>query len=326
MAKLIRFGNQFEMSKMAKQGDKLKTMFFSLNRKTIAELFKLFLGKNLKPFDGVNISQEVEDNMDKSFEPHYNEHVFPLVKEFEKKRIEILKKTSNRMTITVVTAIALAVVFVISGFFTDFGDGIAAFLFLMSFVVLWASTPVFKYKSSIKEKVFKNIFNFFGDDFTYSEEGQFTIESLKTSDIIPSYQTEYTEDYIKGKYKDVDIELTEGNLFVTGNDSSNKVYGGLFILLSMNKNFSGKTIIKKDAGKVGNWFNKAGKLENVKLEDPIFEKKFEVSSSDQIEARYLLTTSFMERLLKLSELFGDVRNRISITKNSIQCSFYDDKL
>ena len=37
--------------------------------------------------------------------------------------------------------------------------------------------------------------------------------------------------------------------------------------------------------------------ELVKLEDPEFEKEFVVYGDDQVEARYILTTSMMERLL-----------------------------
>ena len=58
-------------------------------------------------------------------------------------------------------------------------------------------------------------------------------------------------------------------------------------------------------------------MDKVTLEDPIFEKKFDVYSTDQIEARYLLTTSFMERLLELSSSYGD---------SDLQCSFYNDRL
>jgi hypothetical protein len=86
----------------------------------------------------------------------------------------------------------------------------------------------------------------------------------------------------------------------------------------MNKKFNSKTIIKKDKGRIGNWMKgKFSDFENVKLEDPNFENMFEVYSKDQIEARYLLTTSFMERLLNLSESFKG---------QSIECSFYDNKL
>ena len=57
--------------------------------------------------------------------------------------------------------------------------------------------------------------------------------------------------------------------------------------------------------------------QEVILEDSSFAKKFKVFSQDQIEARYLVTTAFMERLLNLSTVFG--------TKK-IKCSFYDNKI
>jgi hypothetical protein len=43
----------------------------------------------------------------------------------------------------------------------------------------------------------------------------------------------------------------------------------------------------------------------VKLEDPEFEKMFAVSSTDQIEARYILSPSMMRRLLDLRARHGN---------------------
>lgn len=59
------------------------------------------------------------------------------------------------------------------------------------------------------------------------------------------------------------------------------------------------------------------KLQKVKLEDLTFDKKYNVYSEDQIEARYLITTAFMERLKNFQTAFG--------TKN-IKCSFFNDKV
>ena len=56
-------------------------------------------------------------------------------------------------------------------------------------------------------------------------------------------------------------------------------------------------------------------LEEVKLEDPVFSKKFNVYSSDQVEARYLVTTAFMERFLNIKTAFD--------TKH-IKCAFFDE--
>ena len=59
------------------------------------------------------------------------------------------------------------------------------------------------------------------------------------------------------------------------------------------------------------------KLEKVQLEDVKWEKRFEAYSQDQVEARYLLTTAFMERFLNLTTAFGT---------NKAKCSFCDDKM
>ncbi|MEZ5690932.1 MAG: DUF3137 domain-containing protein [Rickettsiales bacterium] len=147
-----------------------------------------------------------------------------------------------------------------------------------------------------------------------------SIEILKESGIIPNYAEEHTEDYVKGSYKGVSLEISEAILknVRKSHNSSHIVFRGIYVLLSMNKNFSGKTVVKHDYGAVGNWLiNKTADMDRVRLEDPVFEKKFEVYSTDQVEARYLLTTSFMERLLELSQ---------AMNSKNIQCSFYSNKL
>ena len=58
-------------------------------------------------------------------------------------------------------------------------------------------------------------------------------------------------------------------------------------------------------------------LNSVILEDPEFNKKYEVLSSDQIEGRYLVTTAFMERFKTLHTAFGS---------NKAKCAFFDDKV
>ena len=62
---------------------------------------------------------------------------------------------------------------------------------------------------------------------------------------------------------------------------------------------------------------KTGRKSDVNLEDVVFSKKWKVMATDQIEARYLLTPAFMERMLKVKKLF---RSR------NIEFSFFDNKL
>ena len=96
------------------------------------------------------------------------------------------------------------------------------------------------------------------------------------------------------------------------------VFHGLVVRMAVHKNFRGRTIIRHDAGVVGN-FGRAllQGLQRVNLEDPVFEQAFEVAASNQVEARYLLTPSFMERLLELSRSFGGAALQGSFHQGSL---------
>ena len=177
------------------------------------------------------------------------------------------------------------------------------------------------YQQSIKTEIFPNILSFVGD-FAYSPQTNQSARQFEDSDIVPRFHRETSEDHIKGRYKGVEVELFETHLKrrkkTKKSTSYVTVFRGLFITLSMNKNFSGKTIVKRDAGKVGNWLQSSTQsLDKVRLEDPTFEKLFEVYSTDQIEARYLLTVTFMERLTELASVFGG---------QSIECCFDRNQL
>lgn len=58
-------------------------------------------------------------------------------------------------------------------------------------------------------------------------------------------------------------------------------------------------------------------LQQIHLEDPIFEKKFNAYTTDEIEGRYLITTAFMERFINLNTAFGSKRAK---------CAFYGDSI
>lgn len=57
--------------------------------------------------------------------------------------------------------------------------------------------------------------------------------------------------------------------------------------------------------------------DEVKLEDVVFSKNWGILATDQIEARYLLTTAFMDRMLEVKKRFKG---------KSIEFSFFDNKL
>lgn len=87
-----------------------------------------------------------------------------------------------------------------------------------------------------------------------------------------------------------------------------KEFCGLLFVFDFQKVFLGRTVgIAKRSTKgkeLPIFWENSGDLEQIELEDVNFNKIFKVYSSDQVEARYLFTPAFMERLLKLSDLFN----------------------
>lgn len=79
------------------------------------------------------------------------------------------------------------------------------------------------------------------------------------------------------------------------------IFSGVLFTATFNKVFHGTTrVLPRSAlGKLG-----MGKLNVVKLEDPAFHRAFDVYATDQIEARYLLSTSLMQRLVSLAARLG----------------------
>jgi hypothetical protein len=117
-------------------------------------------------------------------------------------------------------------------------------------------------------------------------------------------------DYVKGQIDGINIQFSDihaqkRNQNSKGRDTWSTIFQGLFIVADFNKHFKGETIVLPDTAQstfgdlIGHWLqsNNAARDELVKMDNPEFEKEFVVYSSDQIEARYILSHSLMKKLL-----------------------------
>lgn len=69
------------------------------------------------------------------------------------------------------------------------------------------------------------------------------------------------------------------------------------MIAEFNKVIKNETYVYTSGGK---WLSR---FKRVKLEDPVFEDRFNVYSDDQIEARYILTPAMMQRITELEIRF-----------------------
>ncbi len=242
---------------------------------------------------------------EKGFATHFKQKIAPLLEGIEANRLVQYASYKRRL----VMSIPLGIVFIIIGVtltgLTGDDDGVFAQIGIGCALALslWVSAPVRKYKQDVKTKFMPVICEFFGT-MNFTLTGASTVENTYRGEIFPSHTRCETEDFIEGLYKQVKVKMHETKLTQKNGKHTVTVFNGFVLELEFPKQFKGKTLMMKDGGSLGNFFT--GKdfkgLSCVELEDPEFESMFQVFSSDQVEARYVLTTAFMERLLHLARL------------------------
>ena len=180
-----------------------------------------------------------------------------------------------------------------------------------------------KFRKEAKNHIMPQLIKYF-DGFYYQFGLGIGADTISKSKLLPRYHMRISDDYFSGTYKKVDIKVSEEHLKrIESSDKSSSeitIFQGVIVVLTINKKFDGQTIVVNDEG-IFNSITRFNMIingrENIRLEDSVFEKEFEVYSTNQIEARYLLTPAFMERILKLRQAYKSKR---------IEFSFFDDKL
>jgi Protein of unknown function (DUF3137) len=271
----------------------------------IGKLFRLMSGRYRRGGSAEPTFKEVAP-YEAGFALHYSAAVRPHVAQYETARLQALTKTATRfwMAVPVVGIISVLLVIFWVPTLEDPEGGMFTIAALVGVAAFYACRPVRRYKSDVKAQIFPGIISFLGD-FSYSPTCKGRVDAFIATGLVPAFDVEKSEDEIHGLYNGVEIDFFETELKRKTRDSKGRVrhttvFDGIFISFSFGKRFNGKTVVFKDMGTLGNWFKDTfSKLERVALEDPHFEKMFEVYADDQIEARYLLTPAFMERLKEL---------------------------
>lgn len=161
--------------------------------------------------------------------------------------------------------------------------------------------------------------------------GKINNVNVRLSEVYAQYNVELDPEYMAAAQYDNEHNLNEINLMPekTLNEiqvrtrHSYSIFSGLFFIADFNRKFRGKTFVlpdlaEKSLGHLGVTLQRLNDTHGqmIKLEDPVFENQFAVYGSDQIAARYILTTSFMERITNF-------KNKLN---KNIYISFIDSKL
>jgi hypothetical protein len=174
------------------------------------------------------------------------------------------------------------------------------------------------YRSRYKQDVFARVTSALAPGMTYHPqhfiaENDYTGCGLQSSRIDRYSGQDYFEGHVGGThliFSEIHAEREESRKDSKGNRRTYwvTVFKGIFFMADFPKHFQGQVIIEPDVAEATfGWLGRKlqGMSSNlVRLENPEFEKAFKVRATDQVEARYLLTPSFQDRLLELRKFWG----------------------
>lgn len=133
--------------------------------------------------------------------------------------------------------------------------------------------------------------------------GQPPLDELRRHRLFPDWDDWSAEDEIFGEYRGMPLSIVELKLTKGSGKDERTVFQGLTAAVTLPRGLKGTTVVIPDRGLFGNLAERlrGGPCQPVRLEDPRFEKAYEVYGSDQVSARALLTPAFMERFMAFAE-------------------------
>lgn len=162
---------------------------------------------------------------------------------------------------------------------------------------------------------------------TYHAEGDFPKELIKESDLYPAGWGEHykNEDTIRGKVGSTDFQYGEMTLSHTQSNGKSTIevidFKGFAFEADFNKYFQGHTVLSSERlhlmGQVGLFSS----MKHISLEDVVFNDHFRTYSSNDQEARYILTPALQQRILKMEETL-----RLEAEGRSLSMSFLGSRL
>lgn len=170
------------------------------------------------------------------------------------------------------------------------------------------------FESKLKSKIMHVVSSCFGN-MVWSQSYPFEkSENFVSAGLFTEFTRQIIDDRFIGTYKGVPIDIIEAEYIRGSGKNSTTVFKGLCIKLDMNKNFKGHTVLMEDT-----MFHKSplSHLRHTELEDIKFEKRYDVFTDDEVEARYILTPTFMEKLAGI---------KMAFRCKAVRCAFYQGQL
>ena len=242
------------------------------------------------------------------FHKTYKTKIEPLLADLEADRVTVAKKSKPFIALVIISLfLFLLCAFILK---SDNAKVFAVIFFITGILFYWPIYSMYsKLRDKLKQNIISKIFKMYGNMYFSGKKDIITAYEIRKMGLFPRFASKSDDDIVIGIHKNCNFVISETRLTHTEKRGKSTTtvtdFGGLIVKIQMNKKFAGQTIIgmKGFIQKPGNNF------EEVKLESVDFMKSRKVYATDQIEARYILTTSFIERIEALGDVFHHERSK-----------------
>ncbi len=252
----------------------------------------------------------------------FQNEIRPALRAREGERIAAAEKAKKGQWYGVGAGLAIAMVagLLTRSPFALFAAGAAGFG-----ISAWFGQDIGRLQKEAKEMIVQPVASKLNLTFNSDPGEVSSLQRHREIGLLPGWDRQSTEDLVTGARNDVKFELFEAHLEDkhTSTDSNGRsqtrwvtVFRGQCLRCEFPKRFFGRTLVTRDAG-FFNRFGGGGELKRAALEDPAFERIFEVYTTDQVESRFLLTPDVMQKLVDIEQAFHG---------GKLKCCFADGEM
>ena len=309
-------------------------------------------------------NDELIENMREKFRVYYEYQLVPVLERLEELRKKY-KLVQGLVFIPLMALLGIALFFCYDKIVAHYEEGRDLLLyvglgfaaiggFLLSLpAMLYQRSPEFKDArreiKNISRLFMENILSAYGDfNYVVDERARMDVYNKIAADskLFPLFVSVVADDAFCGNYGGNRMEAVEVQLKYSGKKNRNSSILGENVIQAVKtfgKNFDGRSVLlisytrtKKINGRVmmlSKFSPLYGRVklpaQAVNLEHSAFDGYWTVRADDQIEARYLLTPPFMEKLMAVKRLFAKMPKdgeHFTLLKNSTDMCFADDKV
>ena len=236
---------------------------------------------------------------------------------------ELVKRESERKgalkTFGLALAAGLVLVFLEYKLFASSGShnpGPTLIIFTMIVAAVVGYLPLGAVAKRAKVSVLESLCGPLGISYNSDGPDPPSFPTYRSLHLLPGYDDKSFQDFFAGRRSQVDFSLCEATLHEGSGKNRHLVFQGQLFRLTTPRRLVSTTVVLRNSG----WLNRfecPSGLKPVGLEDPSFNKAFAVFGGDQVEAREILTPTFMQRLNDLEAAYAGHHIRCAFTESDL---------